>query len=241
MAILDSIGGFIKGVGRAITGAFSVVLGGLGMLGGWLLGVPGFLIDIIIFPIFGWRPEKDMRVRYIILANEQGRPLIQPEDITTTAERTAEIFLDRADIRVRGQNVLISIGAPNGALDVTTPVSSFFDQFTEVGEYFNTLAGIGALATTITVFVVRSMAEHDGRSFGAFTNYVLVEAQVFTNSDSPETTVAHELGHQCGLLHRDTLGNLMFDSNKNDQGEFRGTSLSTWQASVIRASRFVWI
>ena len=241
MAIFDSIGGFIKGVGRALTGGLSVVLGGLGMLGGWIIGIPGFLIDVIIFPISGWRPEKDMRIRYIVLAEENGRPLLQPEQITATTERTAEIFLDRANIRIRGQNVLTVFGAPAAALDVPGPAASFLDQFSEAGEYFNSLAGIGAFTTTITVFVVKSMQEHDGRSFGQFTNFVLVEAGVFTGPDAPQTTVAHELGHQCGLLHRGTLGNLMYDSNKDDQGNFRGTALSTWQEAVIRASRFVWL
>ena len=240
MAIFDSIGGFISGFGRAVAGVFNFVGSLVGILGGWFFGLPGFLIDIIWYPIFGNRLTMDMRVRYIILADERGRPLLQPGDITATAERTAEIMMDRADIEMLGQNVMIAFGAPGGALDVTSPAASFFEQVTEVGSFFNGLAGYGLFTRTITVFVVRSMVTHDARSFGPVTNYVMVTADVFTNNDAPETSVAHELGHQCGLLHRGTLGNLMYESNTNDQGDFRGTSLSTWQASVIRISRFVW-
>ncbi len=240
MAIFDSIGGFINGLGRGLSGVFGVIGGAIGVIGGWFLGIPGFLIDVIWFPIFGDRLTMDMRVRYIILADERGRPLLEPEDITATAGRTADIMMERADIEMLGQNVMVAYGAPSGALDVTTPVTSFLEQVTEVGSYFNALAGLGAFTRTITVFIVRSMETHDARSFGPFTNFVMVTADVLTNSDAPETTVAHELGHQCGLLHRGTLGNLMFESNKDDSGNFRGTSLSTWQASVIRISRFVW-
>ncbi len=229
MALFDRFSTAIKRVGNVLTGTISVISGLLGDIFGRFIGLGGFNLDLI-----GLRFKKQLRLRFIILLDENATELIPQENLGETLKITKRILDEQADIEIIQTGVLIAGGAPIGALDVTSPTGSFFELWSEVGAYFNSLAGIGLFTRRLSVIIVRTMEVHNGRSFGPMVNFVLVEKQYFEDPKNQATIVAHEIGHACGLLHRKPKENLMH------QPDDRREKLSRLQSSVMRGSRFVW-
>lgn len=229
MSISSVISGVIKKIGRVFVGTVSVVGGIFGDLFGRFLGIPGFILDIL-----GIRPKKKLRLRFIILLDENATELTPQANLGETFKLTKRILNEQADIELIQTGILIAGGAPEGALNVTSPTESFFELWGEVGEYFNALAGIGFFTRRLSVIIINTMEEHNGRSFGPAANFVLVEKKYFDNPKNQATIVAHEIGHACGLLHRLPKENLM---HRDDD---RKEKLSHWQSSVVRGSKFVW-
>ena len=90
-----------------------------------------------------------------------------------------------------------------------------------------------AHAQDITVFVVRAVGGgKTGCATGTFDDYVVID-QTAVGGD--RTTMAHEIGHACGLAHRpDQRSNLMFPSELRPT-----TNLTRWQKCRLRGSRYV--
>lgn len=105
------------------------------------------------------------------------------------------------------------------------------NEFSEAGEYFaKNTAGWGwfrmNLYFPITIFIVRDISGKIGCSLGPLTDYVTLSIK----GVGSESTLAHELGHCCGLLHReDEIDNLMYpnDSRTNNH-------ITRWQKYVVR-------
>jgi len=234
MSIFSVVTDVVKGIGNAIVGTVSVVAGLLGDIFSRFVGIPGFILDLI-----GFRIKKKLRLKLIILTDGVTQ-LIPQENLNETFKLTKRILKEQANIELIQTGTLIAGGAPDGALNVTSPAASFFELWGEVGAYFNALAGVGVFTRRLSVIIVRTMEHDNGRSFGPTANFVLVEKQYFDNPKNQATIVAHEIGHACGLgipldlPHRKQKENLMY---KPDE---RGEILSSWQSSVIRGSRFVW-
>lgn len=138
-----------------------------------------------------------------------------------------------------GSLIGASAGGGLGALLGAKDGGALSNEFGEAGEYFaRHTAGWGwgrmNLYFPITIFIVRDVTGKLGCSLGPLTDYVTVSLKG-TASDS---TLAHELGHCCGLLHRkdqlfgkDQPDNLMWPDDP------RGNNITGWQKRVVRTSR----
>jgi len=104
--------------------------------------------------------------------------------------------------------------------------------------FANGYRGLIGLGSTITIFVIRRVGQNinipggagndsSGCSAGFLANYVVVEP--FRNSNS---TIAHELGHACGLFHSSEIDNLM-KIGRTD------TKLNNRQRFFVRSSKNV--
>ena len=184
-----------------------------------------------------WLPiKKKMRISILILEDENGRPLVKDTDLTTAVEFAKKTFNDKFRVKLKfyGEPGIQTLTkpAPKAALDVSCDSGALSNEFGEAGEFFaNNLAGWNVipihLGFPITVFIVRDITGKIGCSLGPLSDYVTVSTKgVFSDS-----TLAHEMGHCCGLLHRDDTNNLMF---ANDG---RGNKVTGWQKFVVRNSR----
>jgi len=142
-------------------------------------------------------------------------------------------------IGVLGGPVGIGIGTAIGfgigsALSGKTSGGALYNEFSEAGEYFaKHTAGWGWLRMNlyfpITVFIVRDITGKIGCSLGPLTDYVTLSV----NGVASESTLAHELGHCCGLLHRDNqIDNLMYPDKSRTNNNITG-----WQKYVVRTCR----
>jgi len=142
-------------------------------------------------------------------------------------------------IGVLGGPIGIGIGIAVGfgigsALSGKISGGALNNEFSEAGEYFaKHTAGWGWLRMSlyypITVFIVRNITGKIGCSLGPLTDYVTLSV----NGVASNSTMAHELGHCCGLLHRENeMDNLMYPSKTRTNNKITG-----WQKNVVRTSR----
>ncbi|MGZ8724357.1 MAG: hypothetical protein ACXWYG_09975 [Aeromicrobium sp.] len=227
------------------------VVAGLKQLGNILNEIVGRITSLLDFlgSLIGLRWRQRMRLRVVILRDENGVPLlgegtgdgVSPEDEAWAAvELVREIYRRECNVSVVGVGdgpivMVAPSAAPTAALDVACNLGAWRDDLGEAGSYFRSLAagmfaglpvGYGA---PVTAFVVRSMGNAYGCSLGPLTNYVTVSAAAMRNA-APRA-LAHELGHACFLLHRKARNNLMIPPG--------GEHLTRWQVAVVRSSPHV--
>lgn len=251
MSILSSIGGFFGRIGQALYGILDTFWNVAGDLFWRIVGIPGFILDL-----FGvnWPPKK-LRVTIRILKDLNGQSLDPARDLaaesTEAFDLANRIFVREANVRLvpAGGSPLITVletVPPAGALNPECGSSGFFDTFGEAGEYFQNFRAInlGKLllnyASPITVYIVNDIPDNAGCSNGITSEYILVDLQGLVITDAtggtnPSATMAHEIGHACGLLHRSNTENLMTTAA---QGR-TNTTLTNWQQSAVRGSRHV--
>ena len=116
------------------------------------------------------------------------------------------------------------------ATDLVEPGSTY-NKLAMMHCFYGTWRKVVGYGSSVTIIVIRSLEEGAARSLGPLTDYIVVGAGDPARVDA--TTVAHELGHCCYLLHDGDSGNLMLGSAP------RGTSLNWWQTTVVRSSRHV--
>jgi hypothetical protein len=162
---------------------------------------------------------------------------------------TDAIAIDDEDI------ITLDVVAPTAALDVGCGSDAWQDDFGEAGEFFRRhLAKRGTswalgYGAPITAFVVRGISGKRGCSLGPVTDYITIDPSGFEDDPEggmddvedgkPPSTLAHEMGHACGLWHplevpEKPLGNLMLASRRG-----RGKILELHQRSIFRGSRHV--
>lgn len=188
-----------------------------------------------------WLPiQKKMRIQIFILRNEAGEPLLNDKvslkALQDALDYAIKTFKDRFDVKIKpyGNPVIQTLpkAAPSAALDVRCDTGAASNEWGEAGEYFaDNLAGWNIipinLGFPISVFIVRFIEGKIGCSLGPLTDYVTVSV----NGTKSVTTMAHELGHSCGLLHRDNIKNLMYPNDGRDN------NVTGWQKFVVRNSR----
>lgn len=235
MGIISSITKGFKRIGRGLAGFGSGLLGGLSIFISTVIGLPGFLFDIISGGIFGYLFEKKLRLTYFVLTDEQNNPIVDEAAIEADLALTQRIFKEQCNVKIIRLGMFSAFSPPAGAFNVGTVGQSYADLGGVVGGYFRSLAGLPSPLSGLTVVVVNSIDGNTGRSLAPLTNYVLMEKSRFIRPIAPSTTTAHEVGHACGLgpRHRTRRENLMHV--KEDRGEY----LDWWQDAVIRRSRFV--
>lgn len=253
----------IKKIGKAIGSGIDGIINTAGEIFGRGIGLPGFFFDLII----PW-PRKKLRMRILILQNEDGSPMDPTRDLVVEARAAYDLA---RDIFKREANVkLISYGnlARVEVLDVNPPAAALsppcngpHDSFGDAGWFYLAnkqysvsilLLGNGA---PISAFVVREIANDTkvGCSPGAFADHLVVSLRGLSITSTDDVggasrraanTLAHEIGHSCGLNymafkeHSDKKNNLMYPDERHDTG-FRGTNLNRLQVAGLRNSRFV--
>lgn len=183
--------------------------------------------------------KKKMRFQVIVLRDANG-PLLNDAELKllqSQMHETIKIFNDKFDIALttydkQGITILPSI-APADALEVKCGKGAGSNEWGEAGAYFaDHLAGWNGIPVSlkfpISVFVVSKIGNKWGCSLGPLTDYVTLSIDGATRSS---TTIAHEMGHACGLRHRDNSKNLM------NSEPSRGTDVTGWQKFSVRTSR----
>lgn len=208
------------------------------------------IIYRIINLVFFWLPiKKKLRIQVFILRDELDKsilpnpiPNVSPPVVVTEKELTIAVnyavktFMDKFDVTMKpyGRPIIqtLSNAAPTAALDVKCNAGAASNEWAEAGEYFaSNLAGWNlipiSLGFPLTVYVLRDISGKIGCSLGPLTDYVTLSIK----GAKSESTMAHELGHACGLLHRTSIDNLMYPNDG------RGNNATSWQKFVVRNSR----
>ncbi len=200
-----------------------------------------FLVVRVINFVLVWLPiKKKMRIQVFILRDEAGAPVLNDkaslETLQDALDYAVKTFEDRFDVKIKpyGSPAIqtLSTAAPSAALDVKCKGGAGSNEWGEAGEYFaNNLAGWNLipihLGFPISVFIVRAIDGKIGCSLGPLTDYVTVSV----DGAKSLTTMAHELGHCCSLMHRDDIKNLMYPDHGRDN------QVTGWQKFVARNSR----
>jgi hypothetical protein len=202
------------------------------------VGLPEFLLCML-----GLRIRKHLHVCVTVLAGSDGRPVVDPSQVSSVMDEAAAIISRRMNVRVRehGRRV-IQVSDDN--LDVTACDASqlfsgdAFDLSSEAagGGSFGDLLGCGdnvvdlaqeAILDVLNVIFIRDILEGD--DIGCHipgTNYVIVDRS------AKGLTLAHEMGHAGDLWHVSGTNNLMNHFTAGDE-------VAAWQQCIFRRSRFV--
>lgn len=235
--------------------------GGAGVTLRLVTQVVGLLVAMAVTPprlvaglrvLAGVRPAVDrvIRVRVLVQTDEQGSPVADVDQAREALAWAVEVFRDEAGVALvpvgwsadepravpSSDPRFVSVAdepAAHPTLDVTCTVRAWLADLGAAGAGFRRAMraeggpAVPAYGSPVWAFAVRGFGtRHLGCSLGPFTDYVTVRF-----SGEP-TTLAHELGHACGLWHT-RPGTLM------DRRPTRVSRLAPWQRWIVRASRHV--
>jgi hypothetical protein len=230
-----------KRVGRAIAGGVSVIRQGLSWLTHRILGIPEFLLSN-----FGIRFPKKMRVKVVILRDENGNLVATRADVEPVVEEAKSAFKEKLNVNIvappREDGVIVSEIEEQNPSYVLTPKcdeGAFKHIFTRVGKWFRSRTTRYSARGGSTVFVVKDvLGGKAGCYIGPFADFGYIDPDALRDSSgAPVTgghklTFAHELLHACDLGHRENEPfNFMHPS-----GEKRTRFLDDWQIAVARSS-----
>lgn len=221
----------------------------VGLLVALLVAVPRLVSEVGLLAGRVPRPDRVMRVRVLVQRDEDGAPVAAVsyahESVAwaRAAFATAGVRLvpvgwdggDPGDVSDGDARFVRVVEAPatGATLDVACTARAWRADLGAAGTGFRrqvraaggpALPGPGA---PVWVFAVRGFAtRHLGCSLGPVTDYVTVRLT------GEPTTLAHELGHACGLWH--TSGDTLMYGRPSRTA--RLTRLQVW---LVRASRHV--
>lgn len=228
--------GLFKKIKKALKKAWNAVKATVRAVVRIVIEVIARVINLITYLV---PVKRKMRFQAIVLRDENG-PLLDDAGLKMLQNQmheTIKIFSDKFDIELTPYEkpgiTILSSGAPVSALDVKCGKGAASNEWGEAGAYFaNHLAGWNAIPVSlkfpISVYIVRTIGDKWGCSLGPLTDYVTLSKDGATKS---LTTIAHEMGHACGLRHRDNSNNLMYADPS------RGTNVTKWQKFSVRTSR----
>lgn len=182
-------------------------------------------------------PRKKLRLHIVVLADANG-PLVSDADLVPAIEYVTRIFKDRFNVNVvpygRSMVQAMKDPAPAAVLDIECGWEAWKADFGEVGDFFaKHLAGWNAIPISatfpVTVYVVRNITGTKGCSLGPLTDFIVVDR----DGIAVASTMAHEIGHACGLWHSRTQSNLMYHPDN------RGDRVKWFQKNLLRSSRHV--
>lgn len=182
------------------------------------------------------RPEL-LRLRVLILRDEEGKPVATPADVEPALAEAGRVLREQAAIELvpalEPVVATLDVPAPSTALDSPCARGSWRADFGTGGAFFRRFSahrrttGAGA---PVTVFVVRDVLGKAGCSLGPLVDYVTVDMTALRGRT--RRVLVHERGHACGLPHSRAAENLMLPKRM-------GERLLPWQVAVLRSSRHV--
>ncbi len=204
-----------------------------------------------------------------VMADESLPDSVRAQDmvrINAAIQFLKDVFEDQVNTSVHAANsqmiLTIDHSAPQEALDLTGDYGEVLgDDLSTAGAFFREhmakswrrwALGYGS---PVTVFIVRAITGKAGYSLGFISDYVVADVDGFDYDPDPfsgirsvaaspkgPSTLAHEVGHACGLWHpigggvAGTPNNLMLPDR-----ETRGRNLEIHQRILVRGSRHVTI
>lgn len=247
-AVLVELVFVIPIVGRLLKWLWSLILTLVGLIFG--------IFDSLLW-LMGLRMDKKLRAGVIILRDEQGQPLMQPEQVYDGWNQTIETLYATARVRVlpawefqqppKLANDLPladqawvrtnSESSRKNVLEVRCDLPAFGQDLLTTGSEFEFLMAslnfrgnfrrVTGLGAPLIVFIIDSMGENKS---GCSLGPL---SDYVTAVKAKPACICHELGHACNLLHVKDTSNLMHGRGcKQDKLEW-------WQILLLRASRHV--
>jgi hypothetical protein len=203
-----------------------------------ITGIPEFLTCLL-----GLRIPKHLHICVTVLADPDGRPVVDNAQVSAVVREAARIISNRMNVRVHEHGRKI-VQVPENRLDVTAcDTRQLFSteaiDLTSEGERSGKFGDIFGCGDTIVdqaeelihdvldVIFIRNIVEGD--DIGCHipgTNYVIIDRA------ADGLTLAHEIGHAGDLWHVSGKNNLMNHVTSGDEVE-------SWQVCIFRRSRFV--
>lgn len=237
--VLDVVG-FVVGLVLSIP-----VIGGIiRTVLNWLTEIVWRLVGVLDFvaSLAGLRLRKKMYVG-LIIPEQAGAPISTEAAIMPQIQAARALYDTQCNINLIYTGACTTeVPAADGALVFSCDASGFFSDWWLEGSFFELastlckftdswrrVTGFGA---ELLAFVANNVLPDGGGtntvgcSMGPTHNYVVIEAGV------NQSTLAHEIGHACGLPHDGGAGNLM-----NGNGIPASPTLTDLQVAVVRNSR----
>jgi hypothetical protein len=198
--------------------------------------------------LFGLRPKKEMMVRILILRDEQGQPVVPQKEVERWVSVASTVYKDKCNVviiraRLSEQTQreyvrdgislpttfpLVSVAAENAPTDALTVPGETSSAYNDELDYFRPLLSADYAKPTVTGFVIRDVSGGSrGFAWGMISDIFVVDPTALS------TSVAHEIGHLCWLLHRKKKHNLM-TPGRDDMD----SHLTRWQIAMIRSSKY---
>jgi hypothetical protein len=231
-----------KWVTRIVCGIVSLIITVIVEVVWRLVGI----IDLI-GSLFGFRPEKFLRIKVFILTSEKTKsPVVDLPVVEEWVEFTKEAYSSKMNVSVRAADLrggnkiieIISDPVPSEVLDIETGFLEYFGSPTgfllSLQEYTHTstldyIFDFIGYGEPIYIFVVNSINGGD-RSGTGYPNSNIVLLSTSANKRS----MPHEIGHMCWLTHHSDEKNIMFKDKNDIKDDF-----TTAQAAWARNSRFI--
>jgi hypothetical protein len=219
------------------------VIGGIiRIVANWVLEIIWRTVGILDFfaSLVGIKGRKKMRFGLIIPTHD-GVPIGTQADFQPQIDTAIEIMNEECNINLIFTGTCnASMDAPSNPFDYSCQNGVFNDLWLQ-GSYFELVTSLCKFrggfrrfigyGGQIVVFAVDNVVPDPaiGCSFGATTNYVMIEENRVAT-----TSLVHEMCHSCLLLHRDDEpDNLMFPT-----ASVTARNLTNWQVAIVRSSRF---
>lgn len=207
-----------------------------------LLGVLDLLLDLL-----GIRIKKFCKLRIIILKKDWRTPVQTSETVEQWLNRAKQVFKDRLNVELRpiphdGSFIDIAGGPPSPDYLLNPAGCGFGYGFDDAADDFDDMADavyknaypyeqlqhLIGYGEGIVAFVVLDHPTKNGCAYPWIQNFCWI------TSDAVPLDLPHEMGHLCGLFpHAGDKDNLMYHNAD------RGSKMTRWQISWVRASRHV--
>ena len=185
-----------------------------------------------LFGLLNW-PEKNLRVKIFILINPEGNAPPSPCETDKSIDFAITCFQKNFNVKLLPHHPeepfaeLLQKIPPSEALYVKCNAGAIGEEFKTAGTFFS--SNLCGWMYPVTAFVVVDINGKDGCCIGPVTDYLTLDA----NGVRIFTTLAHEIGHSCGLWHIRRRSNLMWPHRD------RGNNVKWWQKNLFRGSRHV--
>ena len=185
-----------------------------------------------LFGFLNW-PEKKIRIKIFILINPEGNTPLSPSETDKSIDFAMKSFRKNFNVKLLPHHPeepiaeLLQKIPPSQALYVKCNAGAMGEEFKTAGSFFS--SNLCGPLYPVTAFVVIGISGKDGCCIGPVTDYLTLDH----NGIRIFTTLAHEIGHSCGLWHIRKRSNLMWPHRD------RGDDVTWWQKNLFRGSRHV--
>ena len=209
-----------------------------------IVGAIDFVLSLV-----GLRIEKSLRIKVFILTKGNKTLVANVKEVQSWVDEAIRIYKTRAKINIRSDYLgaepivnVISKPAPDYVLKFEMNYRE--ENFDEINDYFvknAKLANIGPVGflmdlagygEPIFIFVAEDVCA--GENVSGHSYSPLLNSYIVIDPHCKLTTLAHEIGHKCGLNQKSGEKNLM-NQHRIDPGD----KLNTWQITIARNSRYV--